>query len=65
MFLENHILPKTFKGPFSLRIFAPKPQFLCLNERGDQGLSIGGKHDLVQHSERWQIAFENLIFSSK
>ena len=46
-------------------IFDPKQQCLHSNKRGDQGLFIGGKHNLVQRLERWQIAFEDLIFSSK
>ena len=37
--------------------------FSCSNERGDQALSIGGKHNPVQCLERWQIAvkIENFL----
>ena len=61
MSLEKHILAKTFKGKKWEAFLSPNRNFLHWNERRDQGLSIDGKHDLVQRSEPWQIAFENLF----
>ena len=39
--------------------------FWYSKEKGDQGLSNGGGRDPVRCLERWQIAFENLIFTQK
>ena len=62
MFVVKDILAKTFQGK-NAKQFWPQAAIFCIkNERGDQGLSIGGKHDLVQCLELWQKAFENWFF---
>ena len=63
-----NILPKLLQGQKQLRSkemrsnFGPEPHFFVLIERGDQGLSGDGKHDLVRCLERWQIVLENGFF---
>ena len=39
--------------------------FLYFNVRGDQALSIGGKHNPVQCLNRWQNAVEKKFFFLK
>ena len=56
---------KTFSGEKCKAFFTANRTFLCLNERGDQALSNGGKHNnalRLRCLERWQIAVENLKF---